>query len=210
MANNGLAQFKTETKPTERQAAEGQTSANPLSSDDSGPHGTPASAGSVAEREVSHFGRVDVALREGVSGWAGRLDDPDATIDVIVFANGQRVARVRCDQPRPDLARMRVRGNTPHGFGFYFTSRRCLKNWTCVFPFGSPTWETLSQPATWRFRPHRLEPGWPLFWCDRSGALRVRPCSWSAWDGANEVVVARRAIRMRSECCHTTRPRIIF
>ena len=118
-----LSASQTEAKSAERQPAERQAGANPLSSGQSGPPSQSASAEPIAEHESRYFGRVDVVSREGVSGWAGCLDEPDATIDVIVFANGQRVARVRCDQPRPDLAKMRVRGNAPHGFRFAFTSR---------------------------------------------------------------------------------------
>ena len=113
-----LSAIPTDSKPAERQPG-----ANLVSSGKSGLPNPSVLAEPIAERESKYFGRVDVVSREGISGWAACLDEPDTAVDVIVFANGQRVARVRCDQPRPDLTRIRVRGTPPRGFRFAFTSR---------------------------------------------------------------------------------------
>jgi hypothetical protein len=77
----------------------------------------------VTEYESKYFGRIEVISRDGITGWAACLDEPDASIDVIIFVNGQRVARVRCNDPRPDLDKMWARGSAPHGLRFAFASR---------------------------------------------------------------------------------------
>ena len=56
-------------------------------------------------------GRVDVPVTTAVSGWA-RVGDATATVDVSV--DGQEVAAVRADLPRPDLAD--EMGDGHHGF----------------------------------------------------------------------------------------------
>jgi len=113
-----LSAIQTETKPAERQPG-----ANPISSGDAALPSASVPSDSNAERGSKYVGRVDLVSREGVSGWAACLDEPDIPIDVIIFVNGQRIARIRCDQSRPELARMRVPGKAPHGFRFAFTSR---------------------------------------------------------------------------------------
>ena len=102
---------------------ERQPAADVPSSADAQPPAPSVQPAPVAEKQSLYIGHADVISREGVSGWALQADQPDAAIDVIVFVNGQRVARVCCDRPRPDLARQRAWSNASHGFRFAFAAR---------------------------------------------------------------------------------------
>jgi hypothetical protein len=62
-------------------------------------------------------GFVDHISRERVQGWAADTDCPDMPVEILVHADGQRLARLRCDQPRADLARLGRFGRGDHGFG---------------------------------------------------------------------------------------------
>jgi hypothetical protein len=61
-------------------------------------------------------GFVDHISRERVQGWAADTDCPDTPVEILVHADGQRLARLRCDQPRADLARLGRFGRGDHGF----------------------------------------------------------------------------------------------
>jgi len=62
-------------------------------------------------------GFVDHISRERVQGWAADTDRPDEPVEILIHADGQRLARLRCDRPRPDLARLGGFGRGDHGFG---------------------------------------------------------------------------------------------
>jgi hypothetical protein len=61
-------------------------------------------------------GFVDHISRERVQGWAADTDRPDEPVEILIHADGQRLARLRCDRPRADLARLSGFGRGNHGF----------------------------------------------------------------------------------------------
>ena len=63
-------------------------------------------------------GYVDQVTPECVSGWAADDEDPDRTVDVLIFVNGANVARVACDRFREDLKETERFGEGLHGFWY--------------------------------------------------------------------------------------------
>lgn len=67
-------------------------------------------------------GRVDRVTKDGVNGWAAAEDDPEAILEVFIFVDGTKVARIACDGPRPDLRQQGKFGTGAHGFRFKFAA----------------------------------------------------------------------------------------
>lgn len=65
-------------------------------------------------------GHVDRAESTGVAGWAADSDRPDDSVDVVVYVNGRRLARVSCDRFREDLRAAGKYGDGRHAFSFQF------------------------------------------------------------------------------------------
>lgn len=63
-------------------------------------------------------GYVDQVTPQGVSGWAADDEVPDRIIEVLIFVNGTKVARVTCDRLREDLRRTERFGEGRHGFRY--------------------------------------------------------------------------------------------
>jgi hypothetical protein len=65
-------------------------------------------------------GHVDGVTRKSVIGWAAAGDNPDLIVEVSVFVDDRKVARIACDSPRSDLEKLGTLGNGAHGFRFEF------------------------------------------------------------------------------------------
>lgn len=66
---------------------------------------------------VGHVGRVEPSL---IGGWAADTEHPDAIIDVVIYVDGKRLARVACDVFRRDLLDLRIYGHGRHGLHYTF------------------------------------------------------------------------------------------
>lgn len=67
---------------------------------------------------VGHVGRIEPGV---IGGWAADTEAPDAVVDVIVYVDGKRVARVACDRFRQDLQDLREYGEGRHGFEYHMS-----------------------------------------------------------------------------------------
>lgn len=65
-------------------------------------------------------GRVDAFARHLISGWAADMDQPDASVGVVVVVDGQPRGTVRANLARPDLAELGTLGDGRHGFELAF------------------------------------------------------------------------------------------
>ncbi len=63
-------------------------------------------------------GYVDKITRSVVQGWALDTENPDRSVEVLVFVNGVMVARTTANLPRPDLAAQNL-GSGHNGFSTY-------------------------------------------------------------------------------------------
>jgi hypothetical protein len=62
---------------------------------------------------VGHVGRI---TPEVIGGWAADTEALDAVVDVIIYVDGKRAARVTCDRYREDLRDLGIYGEGRHGF----------------------------------------------------------------------------------------------
>ena len=62
---------------------------------------------------TGHVGRIEADV---IGGWAADTDAPDVVVDVIIYIDGKRAARVSCDRYRPDLHDLQIYGEGHHGF----------------------------------------------------------------------------------------------
>ena len=62
---------------------------------------------------AGHVGRIEADV---IGGWAADTDAPDVVVDVIIYIDGKRAARVSCDRYRPDLHDLQIYGEGHHGF----------------------------------------------------------------------------------------------
>jgi hypothetical protein len=67
-------------------------------------------------------GYVDKITRSVVQGWALDTENPDRSVEVLVFVNGVMVARTTANLPRPDLAAQNL-GSGHNGFSTYLPFR---------------------------------------------------------------------------------------
>jgi hypothetical protein len=65
-------------------------------------------------------GHADEVSKTHATGWAADTDRPDQFIDVVIYVDGQRHARIACDELRQDLKGHVGLGGAPHGFRFAF------------------------------------------------------------------------------------------
>jgi hypothetical protein len=64
-----------------------------------------------------HIGRIDP---HGVAGWAADTESPDLVVDVLIYVDGKRVAKIACDRFREDLRALKIYGDGHHGFTHAF------------------------------------------------------------------------------------------
>jgi len=62
---------------------------------------------------VGHVGRI---TPEVIGGWAADTKALDAAVDVVIYVDGKRAARVTCDRFREDLRDLGIYGEGRHGF----------------------------------------------------------------------------------------------
>jgi hypothetical protein len=67
---------------------------------------------------VGHVGRITPEL---IGGWAADTDAPNAVVDVIIYVDGKRVARVSGDHFRQDLRDLEIYGEGRHGFQYHMS-----------------------------------------------------------------------------------------
>ena len=65
-------------------------------------------------------GYVDALDHGSVSGWAADDARPEAIVEILIYVNGRRVARVACASPRADLRQVEIFGEGRHGFRHQF------------------------------------------------------------------------------------------
>lgn len=75
----------------------------------------PAVAAGAAPSDLPCRGRLDLATRERLAGWAQHPDDPDAAVTLQVTHNGAPLAWVLANRYRGDLAAAGI-GDGRHGF----------------------------------------------------------------------------------------------
>lgn len=67
---------------------------------------------------VGYVGRIDL---HGVTGWAADTEHPNSIIEVLIYVDGVRVAKVACSDFRQDLRTLQIYGNGCHGFAHSFS-----------------------------------------------------------------------------------------
>jgi hypothetical protein len=65
-------------------------------------------------------GHVDRLDLNGVAGWAADAEDPDRTVEVVVWIDGEVYETVRCENRRADLLQLGSYGDGLHGFKVTF------------------------------------------------------------------------------------------
>ena len=61
-------------------------------------------------------GHVDHITRHKVQGWALDSDDPNRSIDILIYVDGKAVSRTKANLPRPDVAARKNLNSALHGF----------------------------------------------------------------------------------------------
>jgi hypothetical protein len=65
-------------------------------------------------------GHLDALDHESISGWAADDASPEAIVEILIYVNGRKAARVACAAPRSDLRQMGIFGEGAHGFRYQF------------------------------------------------------------------------------------------
>jgi len=84
------------------------------------PSGRFPHAGSGALPDDALIGFVDTCTLAGVEGWAASETNPDEVLDISVFVDDRKVAQIKSDQPRKDLAKAGIHGDGARGFAHIF------------------------------------------------------------------------------------------
>ena len=69
-------------------------------------------------------GAIDIADGSRIAGWARDPSSPDEGVQVQLFIDGDFVASMRANEPRPDLVTAGAANRPNHGFAFSIESLR--------------------------------------------------------------------------------------